>query len=98
MCGAELPYEVVCVRPAEDNTRNEARTVADLAIRRGWRHLIVATTNVHVTRVRLLFERCVEGDVEVIGANAPYDRAAQLRVMIHEWLGTAQALTVKRRC
>lgn len=98
LCRGNVKFEVVCVEPTLDNTRNEARAVGEMATERGWRRVVVVTTQAHVRRSRMLFERCVGGDVRVIGASPPYGGLTQLRVLIHEWLGTAQALTVKRGC
>jgi len=98
LCQARLAFEVVCLKPAHDSTRNEARATAELAAERGWRHLVVVTTTSHVTRARLLFDRCVEGDVQFVGATAPYNLRAKMSVVIHEWLGTADALIAQRGC
>lgn len=99
LCQAEVPFEVVCLRPRPDSTRAEARAAADLATRRGWDSLVVATSEAHVSRTRLLFERCVEGNVAVVGTSTRYeDLRTRIRVIAHEWLGFLHASTAARQC
>ena len=94
LCLGGQAYEVVCLRPDPDSTRHEARAAARLAADRGWRHIVVVTTTVHVTRAGLLFRRCVEGSVDMVGAR----RTPDLRSIVHEWLGFVHALTWARGC
>ncbi|MGH9224462.1 MAG: YdcF family protein, partial [Acidimicrobiales bacterium] len=71
LCQNPQPFEAVCLLPQPDSTRAEARAVADLAAQRGWRRVVVVTSMPHVTRARLLFERCVEGEVLMVGSHPP---------------------------
>jgi hypothetical protein len=100
LCGGRrLPYETVCLRPElPDNTRNEARAGATLAEGRGWKHIVVVTSTQHVARARLLFRRCFDGRVSVIGARAPYGFKTFLGQVAHEWAGMAHALVAARGC
>lgn len=98
LCAGGEPYEVICLRPRPDNTRSEAQAAARLATERHWNRLVVVTTTTHVTRARLLFERCHRGSLAVVGAPAPYDWRTRIRATSHEVLGTAYALTLSRRC
>ena len=98
LCQRNLAFEIVCLRPSPDSTRNEARAAGRLARTRGWHRLVVATSTTHVTRSRLLFERCVDGDVQVVGAARADDLRTRVRFIVHEWLGTAHALTFERGC
>ncbi len=98
LCDNHPAFEVVCLRPQPDNTRSEARAVAELSQQRGWDHLVVVTSTPHVTRSRLLFRRCVKGSVVGIAASPPYGWATWVEAVRHEWLGTADALTLDRGC
>jgi hypothetical protein len=69
-----------------------------LARKRGWKRLIVVTDKVHVSRARLLFERCVEGAVTVVAAPTPPELRGSWRAAAHEWLGLADAYTLSRSC
>jgi uncharacterized SAM-binding protein YcdF (DUF218 family) len=59
---------VLCFRPDPYSTRGEARAVARMAAARGWRSVLVVTSTYHVTRARLLFDRCVGARVSVTGS------------------------------
>jgi len=96
--GAPAPYEVICLRPVPDNTRAEARALANLARSHGWRQLVVVTSTQHVVRSRILFGRCFDGRVTVIGGHPNYGRSEVARQVVHEWVGTVYSLAVARGC
>ena len=66
--GAGRRFRVLCFRPDPYSTRGEARAVARMAAARGWRSVLVVTSTYHVTRARLLFDRCVGASVSVTGS------------------------------
>lgn len=98
LCTASVAFEVVCLRPAPDSTRAEARAAGRLVAARDWHRVVVATSTAHVTRSRLLFSRCVQAEVQVVGAQPPYGLRTRIKAIAHEWLGTLYALTVARGC
>lgn len=98
LCRDPQPFEVVCLRPSPDNTRNEARATGELARRRGWSRMLVVTSRFHVARSRLLFNRCFDGTVEAVGIYPPHGRQFVRRLIVHEWLGLARATLVARSC
>jgi uncharacterized SAM-binding protein YcdF (DUF218 family) len=61
-------FRVICFKPDPYSTQGEAQGVARLARVRGWRSVAVVTSNSHVYRARMLFERCVDGEVSAVGA------------------------------
>lgn len=97
MCAGRTTYEVVCLRPEPDSTRTEAAATAELARARNWRSIVVVTSTPHVTRARLLFDRCFPGTLDVVGADLPFGGARARSIMIHEWLGLVYA-AVPRGC
>jgi uncharacterized SAM-binding protein YcdF (DUF218 family) len=98
LCRERQVFEVVCLRPNPDSTRAEARAAGELAADRGWRSLIVVTTAYHVPRSALLFLRCFDGSVAVIGADPPYGWRRSFDAITHEWLALGHALTLDRGC
>ena len=98
LCEVAQPFEVICLRPDPDNTREEARDVARLASRRGWKTIVVVTSRHHVPRSGLLFDRCVDGDVGLVGADPPYGLRMLVRNLVREWVGVFRSLTVARGC
>ena len=93
--GAGVP-RVVCVTAHPYSTQGEAVTVSRLARARGWRSLVVVTSGYHVTRARLLFERCFAGELAVAGAG--YDRRWLPLDLAWESVKLARAETVDRGC
>jgi uncharacterized SAM-binding protein YcdF (DUF218 family) len=67
--GRATGFRVFCFRPEPYNTRGEARGVARLARRLGWDDVVIVTSRYHVTRARMVFERCFDGPVAVTGAD-----------------------------
>lgn len=96
--GGRLPYEVVCLRPQPDSTREEARAAARLAEDRRWRTIVVVTATYHVTRAELLFRRCYNGSVALVGGRPPGGVRRAADQIAREWLRVAYALTIERGC
>src|SRR4029453_7455561 len=61
-------FEVICFTADPFTTRGEAQVGARLAAARGWTKLLVVTSDYHVRRARLLFSRCFDGSLVVVGA------------------------------
>jgi len=89
---------VLCFRATPATTRGEAHEIRRLAAARGWHSLIVVTSTYHVTRARLLEERCYNGRLSVEGASARRGPLEFLGELAHEWGGLIWALTVERDC
>jgi uncharacterized SAM-binding protein YcdF (DUF218 family) len=51
-------YRVICFRPDPSTTRGEARQIQALAQRYGWTRVAVVAPAFHVSRARLIIERC----------------------------------------
>ena len=90
--------EFICLRPQPDNTRAEAQAAARLAESRNWRNVVVVTSNYHVTRSQILFRRCFNGRIRVMGGEPTYDRALLRRQIPKEWLKTIYTVTLERSC
>ena len=96
-CSRARPFRVLCVRPLPYSTRGEAETVARIAAARGWRRIVVVTSEYHVRRARMLFDRCLgSGHVAVVGTRPSLPRFALGALL--EWPKLALALTVRRAC
>jgi uncharacterized SAM-binding protein YcdF (DUF218 family) len=96
-CRHTLPYRVVCLRPNPYSTRGEAETVKRVASARGWRRVVVVTSEYHVRRARMLFDRCLGSErVAVVGTRPSLPRFALGALL--EWPKLALALTLRRAC
>ncbi len=89
---------VMCVAPPSDNTRGEAKMVADLAAEHGWSRILVVTSTYHVTRSRWMFERCTDAEVVAVAAAADIPLPTHFNAVFHEWAGALIAQTVQRGC
>jgi uncharacterized SAM-binding protein YcdF (DUF218 family) len=98
LCGRTRPYRVLCYQPVPYSTRGEARAVTRFARERGWDSIAIVTSTYHVTRARMLFERCFDGRVAVVsagwGGNPLYSAFNTLR----DAAATVVALTARRGC
>lgn len=87
---------VVCFDADPYSTIGEAEAFGALARRRGWKRVLLVTSVYHVTRARMLFARCVDGDVYATGTGEP--AGALLHGLVWEWPKLGYSLTVKRGC
>ena len=90
----DATYDIVCIVPEPTTTRGEARTISTLAEERGWESLAIVTSDYHVHRAQLLFERCFDGQVLPV----PADAAFSANQVSREWGGTLQAQLLDRSC
>ena len=87
---------VVCFDAVPYSTQGEARAIARLVRARRWRSVVVVTSRFHVTRAQLLFDRCVDVPVRVVGVSSPWWRLPE------EWAFETGKLfvqlTIRRSC
>jgi uncharacterized SAM-binding protein YcdF (DUF218 family) len=80
---------VLCFDAVPYSTRGEARTVARIARDQGWKSVVVVTSTFHVTRAKLLFRRCLEIPVFVVGTPSTWWRLPE------EWASETGKLLVQ---
>lgn len=97
LCRGGQAFDVVCFAPSPETTRGEAEAIGDLARSRGWSSIVLVTSTSHVTRARLLVDRCFDGTLRVTGATSDTGPVGWLAAVVHEWGGLAEAL-VARDC
>jgi uncharacterized SAM-binding protein YcdF (DUF218 family) len=83
------PEPITCMVPDPVNTFGEATTVNDLAAENGWTHVTVVTSDFHVTRTRLLFDRCLDVPVRVVGAPTEPNIIERTYRIVREMAATA---------
>jgi len=86
-----------CFRARPFTTRGEAQAIAKIAQARRWRHIVLVTSRYHVTRARLLNDRCFDGRVDVVAADHRRGWLEAVSTTLHEWGGLI-ALTFTRGC
>lgn len=66
----ELCYDstrdITCVSPDPSTTQGEARNLGRVARERGWQSVTVISQRSHMTRARVLMERCYDGEVRMV--------------------------------
>jgi uncharacterized SAM-binding protein YcdF (DUF218 family) len=62
-------FDVFCFRPDPGTTRGEARYVSSLAAEHSWHNIVVVTSTYHVSRARLIFQRCFGGRLQMVGTS-----------------------------
>ena len=87
----------MCFTPSPETTRGEAEAIGALARERGWSDLVVVTSTPHVTRARMLVDRCYDGALQVTGATPGTGLPGWIAAVTHEWAGLAEAM-VERSC
>ena len=97
LCSGRQQFEVVCFTPTPDSTRGEARALAALARQHGWNDVVLVTSTYHVTRARMLVERCFDGRVDVVAASPPARPLHWIAAVGHEWAAMLDA-TIRRTC
>jgi uncharacterized SAM-binding protein YcdF (DUF218 family) len=97
LCNARLSFSVICFSPDPDNTRGEAEAIGRLAREHRWKRLILVTSTYHVTRARLLLDRCYAGSIEVALVPPHQGFIGVLGAIAHEWGGLIEA-TLDRSC
>ncbi len=96
--GGQPSFELVCLPRGPTSTRTEARAAARLASDRQWRSLVLVTSSYHVTRSRMIHDRCFPGDLDVVGAKAPLGFFSLVPLVTKEWAALVHTATVSRDC
>jgi uncharacterized SAM-binding protein YcdF (DUF218 family) len=66
-----VPKEHIVPFPQDaDNTREEADALKILVLQKGWKRVIIVTSNYHTRRARLIFRKVFPADVQVEMASA----------------------------
>jgi hypothetical protein len=83
ICGAP-PRQVrlTCLVPNPSSTRGEAQAIARMAEARDWSSIAVVTWTEHISRSRVLVERCYDGPLYMLA----FDDAAPLVDSLGGWI------------
>ncbi len=97
VCTRPTSFQIVCFRATPYTTRGEAENASRLANARGWREIAVVTSTYHITRARMLWRRCYDGELRLIRAGRGGNTGEWIASVLHEWGGLAEAL-LQREC
>lgn len=76
--------DVICVAPDPLTTQGEAQNLGRIAEEQGWRSVTVLSQRSHMTRTRVLMERCYNGDVRMVPRGRQSGVAIWLRALVYE--------------
>ena len=66
-------FTVICDQPDPFTTRGEARWLRTLAVDHAWESVAVITIRPHLTRTRVIMERCWGGDIAYLDSGESLD-------------------------
>ncbi|WP_175460550.1 YdcF family protein [Arthrobacter sp. ok909] len=66
LCNERRTYRIICFRPAPFTTQGEARELKELTDKNGWTSADVLTVQFHLTRARVVVQRCYTGDLSMV--------------------------------
>ena len=58
--------QIYCFIPEPSTTRGEAEMIKKLAAQRHWTHIVVITWPSHISRSRMLINRCFSGELQMV--------------------------------
>jgi uncharacterized SAM-binding protein YcdF (DUF218 family) len=87
---------IMCFHAEPNTTQGEARYIGRMGEQYQWKSVFVVTSPDHAWRARLLIERCFPGKVYIVTTHLP--PIYWFRQIPYQWLATAKALTIHRRC
>jgi hypothetical protein len=90
-------FTVTCFRPSPATTRGEAEQVRRLARQHGWKSIIVVTSTYHVSRARMIFKRCFDGQLSVVAAGRGISLGTWAYQYAYQTAGYVKAL-LQRGC
>ena len=88
--------DVDCFTPDIDTTEGETTAATRIAREKGYQSLLAVTYWGHVSRVRMYFEQCFDGDVYVTDTPRPLSRSRK-HALLHETGGYVKAF-IKPAC
>jgi len=98
-CLDETPgIRVICPTPYPDDTRGEARVIAELARVEGWDELVMVTSQYHLSRARLKLRRCFDGVLTAVAAPAEAGFFTAAGRNLREMGGHVEARMLERGC
>ncbi|WP_150463148.1 hypothetical protein [Nesterenkonia ebinurensis] len=88
----DYDYSVECFRPEPLTTQGEAISLRDYASEQGWDSVAVMTVDHHVTRSRMIINRCFDGELHMIGVEAEGYWGGPVRTYLYQNAGIARTL------
>ena len=90
-CEPRDGVEVLCFKPNPSTTQGEAIKLQELAAQRGWDTVTAVTFTQHVSRSRLILERCYSGELRMSGVDFHLTGKSLFNQYLHQSAGYVKA-------
>jgi uncharacterized SAM-binding protein YcdF (DUF218 family) len=99
-CNGRVPSGItaMCFRADPETTQGEARQIKAYAAQYGWKRIIVVTSSYHVSRARLIVQRCFQGQVLMESPPVGHSVAEIAYQYLYQSAGYVKALTITTGC
>ncbi|WP_156156200.1 ElyC/SanA/YdcF family protein [Demequina maris] len=87
VCTEPQPYTVICGEPDPFTTAGEAAWIRDLATENGWESVGVITFTPHLSRTRVIMERCWDGDLRYLDSQEHIPASYMLQQAFYQTAG-----------
>lgn len=85
-------FTVYCFAPEPATTRGEAREFSRIAAKHNWGSVIVVTSRPHISRARLILQRCFEGEIIMVESPATIPWTRWIYEYAYQTLGYVRAM------
>lgn len=94
---ADVPddVETLCDRPDPFTTRGEARWLEEEMAAHGWESAAVVTFTPHISRTRMIMQRCDTGDISMVDSGSSMSARNLVQRYVHETAGFVKALVLQ---
>jgi uncharacterized SAM-binding protein YcdF (DUF218 family) len=98
-CRNEVPgLTVLCFQASPATTQGEARQIRSYAAQYGWKRVIVITSSYHVSRARMIVQRCFGGRLMVVSPAVHHSLKRIAYEYVYQTAGYVKAFLVTRGC
>jgi uncharacterized SAM-binding protein YcdF (DUF218 family) len=99
-CNGRAPSGItaMCFQASPETTQGEARQIKAYAAEYGWKRIIVVTSSYHVSRARLIVQRCFKGQVLMESPPVGHSIATIAYQYLYQSAGYVKALTITTGC
>jgi uncharacterized SAM-binding protein YcdF (DUF218 family) len=93
--GTDYEFETACRTTNPVNTFGNAVVTAEVAAQRGWKSVILVTSDDHIARSHMLLRRCFDGDIQT-AVSVKTEGRERVRRTVYEWGAMVKAVFVDR--
>ena len=89
---------IICFIANPHTTQGEARELRELTAQYGWTKVMVITSSYHISRARMIVQRCFKGEVLMIEAKAHHGVSEIAYQYLYQTGAYLKAFTLTRGC